>query len=121
MDAGVAVRPRHSQGDQHRVRAQPPDRLCGPDPSDRSPESWRRPFGRSRPGSGESAGGNGCPRHVARRGGSWILGAGAAAVAGTAGGAIWYTGGAATLGGVAATYGAKVTGLISGVEALLRP
>jgi general secretion pathway protein A len=51
----------------------------------------------------------------------WLVGAGAAALAamaGSVGGAIWYTGGAVALGDVMS---AQVTGLLSGVEALLRP
>lgn len=60
-------------------------------------------------------------RHLATARRGWILGASAVAAAGTAGGMMWYTGAAGALGSVAATYGAKVTGLISGVEALLRP
>jgi type II secretory pathway predicted ATPase ExeA len=51
----------------------------------------------------------------------WILGAGLAAVAGTLGGAVWYTGGTAVLGGAMSAYGATVSGVLGGVEALLRP
>ena len=35
--SGVQVRARDSQADEHRVRAQPLDRVCGPGPSHRSP------------------------------------------------------------------------------------
>jgi general secretion pathway protein A len=51
----------------------------------------------------------------------WILGAGLAAVAGTLGGAVWYTGGTAVLGEAMSAYGATVSGVVGGVEALLRP
>jgi general secretion pathway protein A len=50
-----------------------------------------------------------------------IAGAGAAVLAGTVGGAAWYTGGTAALGELMSAYGARVTGVLSGVEALLRP
>ena len=46
---------------------------------------------------------------------------GTLAVAVTAGGAMWYTGAAATFGAVVATYGGEVTDVLSGIQALLRP
>ena len=51
----------------------------------------------------------------------WILGAGLAAAAGTVGGAVWYTGGGSVLGDAVSTYGTTVSGVIRGLEALLRP
>jgi general secretion pathway protein A len=51
----------------------------------------------------------------------WILGAGLAAAAGTVGGAVWYTGGSSVLGDAMSTYGTTVSGVIRGIEALLRP
>lgn len=51
----------------------------------------------------------------------WLLGVGAAVVAGTVGGAIWYTGETSILSEAMTTYGNRVTGALSSVEALLRP
>jgi general secretion pathway protein A len=51
----------------------------------------------------------------------WIVGAGAAALVGTVGGAAWLAGGTAAIGDVMWTYGSRVTGVLNGVEALLRP
>jgi general secretion pathway protein A len=51
----------------------------------------------------------------------WLLGVGAAVVADTVSGAIWYTGGTSVLGDALTTYGERVTGMLSSVEALLRP
>ena len=51
----------------------------------------------------------------------WIVGAGAAALVGTVGGAAWFAGGTAAIGEVMWAYGSRVTGVLNGVEALLRP
>ena len=51
----------------------------------------------------------------------WILGAGVAVVAGTVGGAVWYTGGTSVVGEVMSTYGTRVGDVFDGVQTLLRP
>jgi len=65
-------------------------------------------------------GGRGVWRKRRLAGWPWVLGTGAAVVAGTAIGAIWYGGGASALGEAMATYGGRVADMIHGVETLWR-